>query len=140
MPDEKEEAPRLEDIQPVLVEFDYIWEAVYGDGSETLPEYTPEGRHWFKDIDLGRCTALVLRAMTPHGHDISVKIDHQSGQRPIFFRRYPVEHNLGTSETIRHAPIHVLGWQRTVHGTNVAHYTFIFPDGSILLSDDLNAV
>ncbi len=130
-----------------LIEVDttYVWEAVYDNGAASLNEWERKEdgnvvKHWFADIDLKRCTAFVLHALVPGLRDLALKIDRESGQRPIFFRRYPSELNLQTGETIKHEPIHVIGWQRTVAGRNVASYTFVFPDGSILLSDDKNAV
>lgn len=130
---------------PIEVDTQYVWEAVYGDG-ETLPEYERDGetgkviQHVFAHIDLERCTALVLHSITPDCKDVSVKIRGEEGMRPIFFRRHQTEFDFQTGETRRLAPIHVLGWQRTVAGHNVAHYTYIFPDGSLLLSDQHDAV
>lgn len=142
---EVEQHVQHEDTEPIVVETAYIWEAVYEDGS-TLAEVGRDGasgeviKHGFAEVDLLRCRAFVLHSIVPTCRDISVKIDPASGQRPIFFRRYQTEFDFETGETRRLEPIHCLGWQRTVHGTNVSHYTFIFPDGSLLLSDDHQAV
>lgn len=128
----------------IEVQTQYIWQAAYEDGT-TLSEIDrlESGevvKHGFAEVDLARCRAFVLHSIVPECRDISVKIDPASGQRPIFFRRYQTELDFETGETRRLEPIHCLGWQRTVHGTNVSHYTFIFPDGSLLLSDDHQAV
>lgn len=142
---EQQEQEENRNVEQIQVETMYVWEAVYEDGT-TLPEVGRDGvsgevvKHGFAEVDLARCSAFVLHSVVPECRDILVKIDAASGQRPIFFRRYQAEYDFETGETRRLEPIHCIGWQRTVHGVNVSHYTFIFPDGSLLLSDEHNAV
>lgn len=133
--------------EPIRVDTSYIWEAIYDDGQSSLVEWErmENGeiiQHGFREIALEQTTGMILHAIGGREGQgaISVKIDATGGMRPIFFRRHQSTLNFETGEVTKHEPIHVLGWQRTVHGTNVSSYVYIFPDGSLLLSDRHDAV
>lgn len=133
--------------EPIKVDTAYIWEAIYNDGQSSLVEWErmENGeiiQHGFSEIALEQTTGMILHAIGgKEGQGaISVKIDTEGGMRPIFFRRHQSTLNFETGEVTRHDPIHVLGWQRTVDETFVSSYVYIFPDGSLLLSDRHDAV
>lgn len=142
------EGQEAQELAPLEVGTQYVWTAIYTDDGEgeTLPEYERNRhtgevtQHAFSHIDLIRCRGLVLQSLSAACRDISVKITPEEGMRPIFFRRHPTEFDFITGEVRKLAPIHVLGWQRTVAGQNVSSYVYIFPDGSLLLSDRHDAV
>lgn len=121
---------------------DWLWRAHYRDGG-VLEEYPDDDvDHGFADIALAECVALELVPQRDHLQTHIVKLTPEDGQRLIFFRRriaaacanqvVDEEGNilLETRETIT-----CLGWQRTVEGRNVAAYTFYFPDGTSLVTD-----
>lgn len=130
--------------EPIEVATRYIWEAIYDNGQDRLVEVERvEGqieKRWFRDIDLPRTTFFILHDLVQAGKSVAVQLDHEAGQRLIFFRRHSTEYNMQTGGAEKHEPVHVVGYQKTIHGTNVSVYVYLFPDGSILLSDKHDAV
>lgn len=135
-----EAAASLLSITPPSFSDAWTWRAIYPDGS-FLDEYDEQGgHHGFAEVDLEHISIFVLlptREGLPTHH---VLIDAASGQRPIFFRRRTLSVNPLTEAVEGSQTIHVLGWQRTIQGQNIASYSFIYEDGSVLLSDDYQAV
>ncbi len=120
------------------------WLAVYRDDT-TLPEYDGDGRgHGFHEIDQSRLACFLLLPQRPHLASAVVRLCHadgsSNGSRLIFFRRR--DHAIAMSGPHAGQPVgppttlHVIGYQRTVAGRNVQALTFLFPDGSVLVSDD----
>lgn len=106
----------------------YTWLAMYRDG-RTLAECDGSGQHaGFRDIDLERLQRLVLLSRSGGAARV---LDMQPGLIPIFFRRRFLEMNTENRTTI-----HCLGWRLD----GVESFTFIFDDGSILVSNYRNAV
>lgn len=133
-----------EERSSIEVKTRYIWEAIYDHGESSLIEWERKENgelveHVFADIDLPRCTGFILHNLVD-GEATSIQVDYESGQRLIFFRRHQSTLNFETGEITKHEPIHVIGWQRTVHDTDISSYVYIFPDGSVLLSDRHDAV
>ena len=119
----------------------YHWCAHYADGS-SLPEYDadcPDGRG-FREVDLPRCVAFELIPQQAGLTGVTVACNLAEGLRPIFFRRRTVGINTETGEGTPDGTVHVIGWQRTVNGVNVASYTYLFHDGSALIADHDSAV
>ncbi len=120
------------------------WRAVYTDDS-FLDEH-PDGdtTHAFADIAMERLAAFWLMpqdASLPHA---LIRVTDPR-TRVIFFRRrtltatqQELEQTDGLIGKLTNT-LHVLGWQRTVNGRNVQSFTFIYPDGSMLVSDDRDA-
>jgi hypothetical protein len=108
----------------------YLFRAYYNDG-EILDEAPGVG---FGHIDQPRLVALELVpqwAGLPQPH-----LAVSEGLRPIFFRRRKINVSSATGEQERLPVITVLGWQRTVNGTNVKSLVAFFEDGSALITDD----
>jgi hypothetical protein len=118
----------------------WAWRATYTDGS--IWDELDEGGNarGFASVDLPRVESLAWVHTTGNLPDYVVRVNAASGQRPILFRRRTLAVNLDTGEQAQEEPVHVLGWQKTVQGVNVASYAYIFHDGSVLLSDDYKAV
>lgn len=118
----------------------YTWRVTYDD-TTVFNEIDETGaEHGFAEVDLTRVHTVAWLPDHSGLQPIVVQIDPATGQRPILFRRRVLSINPGSGEELDRSCVHVLGWQRTINGRNVASYTFILPDGSILLSDDYQAV
>lgn len=110
----------------------FSWRAHYNDGT-VLDE---EG-HGFADVDQNKLTAFELIPNVPGRNGYVLKCTPEI--RPIFFRRRTLTVSMQSGKEIGRSCIHCLGWQKTVKGVNVASYTFIFEDGSVVVTDDFNA-
>ncbi len=130
----------------------FLWRAIYSDAyldeqSDTASDcaggdavHTNDDRteHVFACIDQEHLLALVLIPQVPGLSTYVLKLT--DGTRPIFFRRHQMTVNPLTGEEIDHTTVTCFGWQRSVSGETVAAYTFLFDDGSVVVSDDLQAV
>jgi hypothetical protein len=119
----------------------WTWAVVYSDGVRFL-ECRGEGqRHAaYADIDLDRVQAMALLPMREGLSQYVVKMTSPD-MRPVFFRRRYVEVNVGAESVVGRQTIHCLGYQfATPGGCKVEHYTFVFEDGSTLLTNDRQAV
>lgn len=122
----------------------YMWRVHYTDG-EIFPEVTEAGEdRGFALVDLARVAAVEIIPMFDHLKSALVKIDAASGMRPIFFRRRYIGLNYMDGTETNRATVTCLGWQKTLfvggEERNSASYTFFFEDGSILITDDHNAI
>lgn len=117
----------------------YTWLAVYNDNT-ALPECSGTGIHAaFSHINLNKLDAMLMIPLRQGFPQVAIRITDQT-MRPIFFRRRLIELNF-TGDSRPGGTIHCLGWQKNLRdGTNVESFTFIFEDGSIIISDDRNAV
>lgn len=120
----------------------WYWRVVYADGA-TLDEYdadAPDGRGWASAEAYGamRQTRIAQVILIPQRDGLSthvVTLSDASGDAPAvrFFRRRRVTVSMETGEPVGEAEpvtaIELLGI-----------YMFLFADGSIVVSDDLNAV
>lgn len=115
------------------------WRAIYADGSY-LDEYdddAPEGRGWHSAEAYGqaRATRLTQVLLVPHRDGLSTHVVTLNGDAPAvrIFRRRRLTVSMETGETVGEAD--------PITGIELAGvYTFFFADGSIVVSDDLNAV
>jgi hypothetical protein len=123
------------------------WRIHYTDGT-ILDEYdqdAPDGRG-FASVDLPRVRAVELIPQREGLRNHAVKIEADKGMRPIFFRRrlMPVDLSGEFPTGVVVASLTVLGYQKTLEGLNgplnSSHYTFFFEDGSVLVTDDHNAI
>ena len=122
----------------------YMWRVHYTDG-EMYPEVTETGEdRGFASVDLSRVAAVEIIPLFSHLKSALVKIDAASDMRPIFFRRRFIGLNYEDGSETNRATVTCLGWQKTLdiggEKRNVANYTFFFEDGSILITDDHNAI
>lgn len=117
----------------------YNWIAYYDDGT-VLHEIDPNGDHGFHDIDQTKLIQFILVPVVEGFKPIVVPINVAEGQRLIFFRRTRIEFNIATEEEVSHTRITCVGYQQTVHGTNISVYNYILPDGTLLISNDHNAI
>lgn len=114
----------------------YRWQAVYEDGS-TFDEFDEHGTlHGFVEVDHTLVTTFRLMPYDPTLPIHEVKIDVNSGMRPIFFRRRLLNIDLNRGVRYGEDTIHCLGW--VLNG--ISCYVFIRSDGSVIISTDLNAV
>lgn len=115
------------------------WRAHYADGS-LFEEVDADGSvHGFGEIALDRCVAFEL---IPQRYDLSsflVVVDSVHGIYPVFFRRHTLGISLDGSNQGTHDVVHCIGWERR-EGWAEAAFTFLFEDGSVLLTADKNAV
>lgn len=122
----------------------FTWSVLYEDGT-WLHEVEADGtRHGFKHIDLPRVQSMTL---WPCRSGLSSFTVARTGPtwRPIFTRRRTLTVNPLTGQQEGEAvTVTCLGWQRTdtVAGEprNVKSYAWLFDDGSVLITDDGNAV
>jgi hypothetical protein len=113
------------------------WVAHYNDET-CLHEVDENGQHGFADVDQSRLVAFQL---IPNREGLpSPVLKITPDIRPIFFRRRTVTIDPANGGEVGRSCVHCLGWQTTVKGTNVASYTFFFEDGSVLITDDYQAV
>lgn len=114
-----------------MIDEDWTWEAIYDDAS--LCEYEPDGiSHGFSEVDTARLRQLIL---IPQKCENTHVLHITEGLTPVFFRRRSINlssDNRGTTTC--------MGWTRQVGGELVESYTFFFSDGSVLLTDDRNAL
>ena len=109
----------------------YKWVVVYQDGTftEEFDDARPDGRG-FAELEDKPIMGVELWESPPVSsvHRVSVP----NGAIPVFFRRrYIALTGIGERNTV-----HCIGWKRE----ESACYLFIFPDGSSLMTDDLQAV
>lgn len=119
----------------------WTWVVLYRDGSQLLECRGDSQRHAaYKDIDLEQVQAMALLPLHDGLPQLTVKMSSPD-MRPIFFRRHYVEINPELSAEVGRQTIHCLGYQLGSNEHKTAeHYTFVFPDGSILLTNDRQAV
>ncbi len=116
------------------------WRAVYRDGS-TLDEYDPAGDHGLADVDQSKLVEFWLLPQYPHLLPAVVRLTHPES-RLIFFRRRNATLSDGSNNgTGVHSvrTLHVLGVQRGEGDGMLDALTFLFPDGSMIVSDDSEA-
>lgn len=117
----------------------WVWRAVYADGS-TLDEYdddAPDGRGWAQAEAYGvaRGTRIAQVLLIPQRDGLSTHVVTLTGAttQVRIFRRRMLTVSAETGETV--------GIAEPITAVELAGaYTFLFADGSIVVSDDLNAV
>jgi len=119
----------------------WMWLAVYHDGTPMQECYgTGAEHHTFADIDLDQLDCLSWIPRYDGLPQIVLPITEPT-MRPILFRRRLLELNVSAETTSGRQTIHCLGWQKNLgDGCNVESFTFVFEDGSVLVSSDRNAV
>jgi hypothetical protein len=112
----------------------WTWVLVWPDG-RMLEEHDEEGNHraW-PTQEAQRAERLVLMPATGIGPPIAVIPKH--GEQVNFFRRHP--HMLSADGTVTKLDVITIIALEKEYGNG--HYLFIYGDGSLVLSDDLNAV
>ncbi len=123
------------------MEDSWFWAAHYKDGTH-LCEIDSKGRHAFAEVDQSKLSEFVL---IPHKEGLSVhKLKISPTMRPIFFRRRTITVDPNTMEEKGRECVHCLGWQTTIgrgkSKRNISTYNFIFDDGTVLTSDNHDAV
>jgi hypothetical protein len=110
----------------------YMWRVIYRDGTYTdeFDEARPDGRGWREREDKP-VAEIQLLAHDRDGHQMLIPIDAS----PVFFRRRSIELNPNVDMQI-HRTTHCIGWK---YGEQAA-YLFVLPNGSTLLTSDLQAV
>ena len=114
------------------------WRAVYADGSH-LDEYdddAPDGRGWQSAQAYGdaRETRITQILLIPQRDGLSTHVVTLTTDAPMrLFRRRRLTVSMETGETVGEAdPVTAIEFGGV--------YTFLFADGSVVVSDDLNAV
>lgn len=110
----------------------YTWCAIYHDGTAISEFDRPEGRG-FAEVEQSRVKDLLL--LPQEGGEtycMGIPLDAQ----PVFFRRRSIEINPLAGESRSRPTAHCIGWK----SDETATYLFILPDGSTLLTDNLQAV
>jgi hypothetical protein len=107
---------------------DYYWKAEYEDGS-VLKQYENGEENQFNDIDQDRLD--IFSWISDHDILPTYSIDLKDWQRLIAFRRHIIQNN--QDEIL----IYALGWQSTIDGSNYKTINFIFPDGSVVMGEEI---
>jgi len=104
----------------------YTWSATLEDGSK-IDESDVDS---FTHIDKNQVSSIALLAEGTILHQVNIPDDAY----PVFFRRRAL--TLGPDAQSQDTAAHCIGWLRDGQGV----YLFILPDGSTLLTDDLQAI
>lgn len=114
----------------------FHWLTAMRDGS-LVAEYPGDGgQHAFSaDVDAGQVAAVVLLPADAHLRQVTVEVP--VGAEGVFLRRHATLVNPEDGVSQRAPTIHGAGW-RYPDGTGV--YTFVFADGQVVVSGNLNAV
>lgn len=116
----------------------WVWVAFYKDGTH-LPECSGLAPHKVvRNIDMERLDALAWLPRYEGLPQVIVRME-QPGMRPILFRRRLVTLSMDGQGSPRQT-IHCLGWTIDRDGHELQSFTFMFEDGSVLVSPDRNAV
>src|SRR5260221_258037 len=110
----------------------YIWSVIYADGS-IMCEYDREEGRAFSEV-LGKpVKALDIEPLAQNipAHRVLIP----QGATPVFFRRRQIALDADGNEQGR-TTTHCIGWKQGEQ----AVYLFVFSDGTIMLSNDLQAV
>lgn len=112
------------------------WRAVYRDGS-FADEYDENGQHHtFYEVDHSQIEWVILvpqaEGFAPHALRI------WPGSLPVFFRRTVVAVSQTNDEEVERVVIHCLGHEPSESESGA--YTFFFPDGSVLVSNNHQAI
>ena len=99
----------------------FAWRIRYDDGTVLTEQDAAE--RGFRAVDLGRVRAIDLIPSVPGMMTVTVAIDAPA-MRPILFRR-----------VVEGVPVTCVGWQRTVRGLSVKSYTWVLPDGAMVVTD-----
>lgn len=110
------------------IQSQYYWVAVYKDNTE-LRQFEGTSENLFKDIDQNRLkTFKWVSTEDKPTYSINIK----PWQRLIAFRRVRIT----GSGRVRQV-IYALGWQCTIKGRNIKTINWIYPDGSIIVDDNI---
>lgn len=101
----------------------YSWQVTHEDGTTTSEYDRPDGLGFAEVEKPVKAVSLVADGAVTHCVHVSI------GAEPVFFRRRRIVLN---AENEQHSTIHCIGWRGV--------YLFVFEDGHVLLSDDLQAV
>lgn len=135
------ETSMIEVTRPLDV---YSWFVIYTDDS-SIGEYDQEEGLGFASVEhatvpsfesdrVKRVKTLLLLPRNIEGPPFGVDIPQ--GARPVFFRRRSIEINLTNDQTENRATTHCIGWTRGEQ----AVYLFIGDDGSVLLTENFQAI
>lgn len=114
------------------------WIAHYSDGSEHSEIDETGASRGFASVEMDRVVALEWMPESDSHAGSFVRVP--SDARPILFRRRRIDVNAETGEQSKHDAIHVLGWQQTIDGRNVKVFVALYADGSVLVTDDNDAI
>lgn len=111
----------------------YQWRATYTDGAYTdeCDDARPDGRGWAEREERPVRTITLMQ----EGREVE-SMTIPDNAEPIFFRRRTIELRLDDEQATARPAIHCIGWKQDEQ----AVYLFVMPDGSTLLTDDLQAV
>lgn len=112
----------------------YIWQVKYGDDT-WLAEYSADclqGRGWSEVDKLRVAYVELLSADGTSAQGVQIP----AGAEPVFFRRRNIILNVNTEEEQHLTIAHCIGWKQGEQGT----YLFVFANGSVLLTSNLQAV
>ena len=107
----------------------WSWAVTYNDGSY----YAEEELGTFANVDTERVTRLDVFLKEHPPYMYSVKL--HDGMRPIVFQRSKQVIDLDTGNQWNEYICTCFGWQKTVEGKNVKSLTWLFPDGSVAVTD-----
>lgn len=133
----------------------WVWRAVYADGAtlDEVDDDAPDGRGWDAVMRYaearGTRLASVVLLPTRAGlctHVVTLAPDGPNGNATLrIFRRRSLTLDSGSGAEVGERPDAITALALTFSGDTDRHtaytaYTFLFSDGSVVLSDDLNAV
>jgi len=114
-------------------EIKYVWRAVYTDGT-ILNQFDESGKERaFKEIDQSRLLKFSWVPVDGQGREVSVTL--RPGQRLIAFRRVKWRPFATDSKPEIY---YAVGWQATVNGRNVKSISWILPDDSVVIAEDID--
>lgn len=119
------------------------WVAFYKDGG-SLRECDGSGTHRvYADIDQSRVTIIEWQPIDGMLTTPSLRVSRfpQRSATLVLFRRHLIEMQMGGGPSIAHPTIHGLGREWVAaNGEPKGEYWFIMDDGSVVMSEDKNAV
>ena len=110
----------------------WSWVAIYGDGTESLPQYNEDGtENLYTDIDRDRLSSFAVfyeKKLIAHVHI--------GKNKKLFARRKPLMQGLLSPKKVDEC--FLVGWQERINGTNVQTICVCFRDGHIELLPEFN--
>lgn len=112
----------------------YMWLVSRADGTslQEFDEARPDGRGW---SEIGKDPIKDIFLTTSEGNRVH-RVIVPAAATPVFFRRRTVAINPMSGQEEDRSTTHCIGWK---YGENAA-YLFVFEDGSVLLTNDLQVV
>jgi hypothetical protein len=106
-----------------------IWVANYNDGGHISNSEIFGAKSKYTDIDRSKLKSFELYL----DGKLIITLHLEPGQR-LIYRRRATKNIMGNENTA----VHLVGWQKTINGSNVQSIAYIFEDGHIELAGQWN--